>query len=286
MIGLGRQVPFGQTTERFFVEGEQHEAQQWQDVALPPDDEPEPKRRRGSIDKVPRQRGAMFALAVFAICLVVGLGVGASELLKTGNRLDTFLSLFKAAATGEQALPAAPTNPPQMRPQVTPFASEPSQPRPQVATPTPSAVPTAPGPVPVMAIVRPAAPSVTELPAGPQTSPDRSSIHKAERARSESVAERREYHRRHPHDNYVWSQELNALVPAPSMAEPALAVASSRPNSPPKEPSGVERANPFQQNDLTPARLHSSTIAPATTGAPTPERQAPNHDDDVDPFQR
>jgi hypothetical protein len=42
MIGipLNRQIPFGRTTERFFVEGEQHEAQQWQDVILPPDDEP------------------------------------------------------------------------------------------------------------------------------------------------------------------------------------------------------------------------------------------------------
>jgi hypothetical protein len=294
MIGRPlRQVPFGRTTERFFVEGEQHEAQQWQDVTLPPDDEPEPKRRGGSIDKVPRQRGAMVALSVFALCLMFGLGAGASALLKTENRLDTFLSLFKASpppTASEQAGPTVATDSPPM--QAAPLASEASQPRPQITTPpTPSAVPPAPDPVPVPAIVQ-SAPTVERMEAereaeGAQDRTlDRRAAHGTEKTRGESAAKRRGHDSRHPHDNYVWSQELNALVPVSSMAEPDSDTAASSANSPPKQPSRVERPDPFERKELTPPRLHASTIAPATTGAPTAERPAPNSDKVVDPFEK
>jgi len=318
MIGipLNRQVPFGRTTERFFVEGEQHEAQQWQDVILPPDDEPEPKRRRGSIDKVPRQRGAMVALSLFAICLVVGLGIGASELLKTGNRLDSFLTLFKAspssAATSEQAQPAAPTNSQPVQPQVAPLPTELSQPSPPTIPPTPSAAPPAPGPVPVPAIVQPA-PSPTAQPsAAPQKTrdeasrqerqaglaqedtatvertegaPDRRASHEAEKASSESVAKRQAHHRQHPRDNYVWSAEANALIPAMSDNDSTGGAATSTANPSTQQPNRVPRPNPFERNGLSPPRLPESTIAPATTGAPTAERPA-SKSDDADPFQK
>jgi hypothetical protein len=279
MVGLSGQVPFGRTTERFFVEGEQHEAQQWQDVILPPDDEPEPKRQRGSVDKVPHQRWATFALAVFVICLFGGVGFGASALLKTGSRLDTFLSLFKASPppteTSEQARPAAPTNPPQMHPQVAPLPSESLQPQPPIASPTPSAAPPAPDPVPVPAIVAPVPPPATNPSASPQTPQDE----------GYRIAKRHGHHRRHPHDNYVWSQELNALVPATSTAEADASAPSAPSNSPLREPSRFQRPDPLERNDLTPPRQHPSTIAPAMTGAPTAERQAPSPDD-VDPFQK
>jgi hypothetical protein len=296
MIGRPlRQVPFGQTTERFFVEGEQHEAQQWQDVTLPPDDEPEPKRRGGSIDKVPRQRGAVFALSVFALCLMFGLGAGASALLKTENRLDTFLSLFKASpppTASEQAGPTVATDSPPMHPQAVPLTSEASQPRPQITTPpTPSAVPPAPDPVPVPAIVQTAPPSATNPAAALRPSQDEGGTREGLRKPvlpqgDESVAKHRGHYSRHPHDNYIWSQDLNALVPVSSMAEADSGAAASSADSPPKEPSRVERPNPFRRNELSPPRLHASTIAPATTGAPTAERPAPNSDKIADPFEK
>ena len=292
MIGRPlRQVPFGQTTERFFVEGEQHEAQQWQDVTLPPDDEPEPKRRGGSIDKVPRQRGAVFALSVFALCLMFGLGAGASALLKTENRLDTFLSLFKASpppTASEQAGPTVATDSPPMHPQAVPLTSEASQPWPQITTPpTPSAVPPAPDPVPVPAIVQ-TAPTVERMEAEREAEGtlDRRAAHGTEKTRGESAAKRRGHYSRHPHDDYVWSQELNALVPVSSMAEPNSDAGASSADSPPKQASRVERPNPFGRNELSPPRLHASTIAPATTGAPTAERPAPNSDKVADPFEK
>ncbi len=277
MIGhpLTRQVPFGRTTQRFFVEGEQHEAQQWQDVALPPDDEPEPKRQRGRIDKVPRQRGAMLMLALFGICLIVGLGVGISALLKTGNRLDTFLSLFKASpppmATSEQAQPVTAKEPAQTHAQVAPIASEPAQTVPATTAPTPSAVSqTSQDPSPRQAGV------TTVEQKGPESG----------EVKSESTIKHRRHHARHSEDNYIWSQELNALVPVSSMAEPDPSVAAPPSDSARKEPSRSERSDPFEPNALAPPRLHPSTIAPATTGSPTPERTAPNADKDFDPFQK
>jgi len=317
MIGhpLNRQLPFGRTTERFFVEGEQHEAQQWQDVNLPPDDEPEPKRRRGSIDKVPRQRGAMVALALFTICLMLGLGVGVSALLKTGNRLDTFLSLFKTSplpSASVQARPASPTTSQPMRPQVTPLPSELSQTRlppppsaPPINSPnppTPSAVPPSPGPVPVPAIVQPAPPPAAKPLATPKTSQneglaqerraeiqaDGRALTKAERATGESGAKRKAYHRRHAHEDYVWSPEANALVPSTSTGDtsPTTGAATATANSPRKESSNVQRQSPPDRDELSPPRLRESTIAPATTGTPAAERPAPKPADDVDPFQK
>ncbi len=218
---------------------------------------------------------------------MLGLGVGVSALLKTDIRLDTFLSVFKSwqpfTATSEQSRPETPMNPPEMHPQVTPIASAPSQPQPPVATPTVQPVP---GPVPVPDIVPPAPPPVTKPSAAAQTSQDdRRSTHGTKKARSGSVAKQRGDHRR-PHDNnYVWSQELNALVPVSSMAKSDSGVADSPPDSPRKAPSRIERPNPFERNELAPPRLHESTIAPATTGTPTPERPAPNADKAADPFE-
>ena len=48
----------GTTTQRFFEEGEQHEAADWQDTVLPPDDAPEsdPETQFDSFDKIPKKR--------------------------------------------------------------------------------------------------------------------------------------------------------------------------------------------------------------------------------------
>lgn len=340
-----RQVPFGRTTEEFFVEGEQHEATQWEDANLPPDDEPEPKRWRGRVDKVPRQRGAMVALAVFAVCLVLGVAAGVSALLKTGPHLDDVVAAVKSllpmssepgsSSTSlpvPEALQGAPTaqapqtesqpqlpmqsqaqapspaqaslaqvppqSPPQPAPQ--PAPSQPASPRPSE---TPVAIPPAPGPVPIPAIVPAAPPSPTKprsatafveesSTAAGRGAPARTASAPQPASRvGRAVTPKRAQHRQ-SRDNYVWSPELNALVPASSMSEADQA--ASRPTEarkPEADTSSVTKAirelpNPFESDGLAPPPMPAKAmISPATTGAAAHERPAPSGDD-ADPFQK
>jgi hypothetical protein len=206
--------------------------------------------------------------------LVLGLGFGASALLKTGLRLDSFLSLFKASppstlSTVEPARPAAPTNSPPTRPQVEPLPSELSQP--PATPPTPSEV----QPQPQARLAAQGAGLAQEDTTSGENEADPPP--KAEKTNSESVAKPKAHRGRHPHDNYIWSQEANALVPATSVADPDT-------NPPRQEPRAVQRQSARnEQTPLSPPRLHESTIAPATTGEPTTERPAPNN---VSPFEQ
>jgi hypothetical protein len=83
----------------------------------------------------------------------------------------------------------------------------------------------------------------------------------------------------------VWSPETNALIPAMSDDDSIAGAATSAANPSPQEPNRVPRPSPFERNGLSPPRLPESTIAPATTGAPTAERPA-SKSDDADPFQK
>jgi hypothetical protein len=195
--------------------------------------------------------------------------------------------LFKASPTPmasvEQARPVAPVNPPQIAPQVAPLQDELSQSRPQG---TATAVPSTPGHVPVPTIVPLAQQPAIEPPHSPQTiARDRRSAYKPQRAANTHIAKRKAHQRQRPHNGDIWSSEANALVSTTSTSETDANAASSPPNSPPQEPTRFRRPNPFARNERTPSRPHESTIAPATTGAPTAERPAPNSDD-VDPFRR
>lgn len=332
---LNRQVPFGRTTERFFVEGDEHEARQWQDTILPPDDEPEPRRWRGRIDRVPRQKGAMFALALFAVCLVAGIAVGVSAVFKTGNSVSAAVAKVKSwlplsmsvEPSREVPVGTSAVQPPQPLPPTEPLAAAPAagqatqspmpgqpmipaQPpamppgeRPPVGLP--SAIPPAPGPVPVPAIV-PARPPVT-APATPKSEKDKEAAEPTPASTSEpaavstnksaspsdaksaQLAKQNRRHGQREKDNYVWSPELNALVPASSMSEEEQPTSRFDSGSQRSAQSAVTRTlrqlpNPFQKDELSPPPLpNKSSIAPATTGAPNRERLAPPGSD---PFER
>ena len=124
-IGSRRSPPFGRTTQRFFVEGEQHEAANWEDVVLPPDDEPDPSVHSGSFDKIPRRRSATIMLVALAALLVFGIIMSARFFLNTGRKVDA----AKTAYT--RTPPAAPVT------KSAPVAAEP----PAVPSESPSTAP-------------------------------------------------------------------------------------------------------------------------------------------------
>jgi len=76
----------GRTTQEFFIEGEAHEAANYEDVILDPDDQRPPKVEFKSLDKVPHKRSP--ALVMFTLSLVAGIGVMAwksSIILRDGS---------------------------------------------------------------------------------------------------------------------------------------------------------------------------------------------------------
>src|SRR5688500_5284707 len=96
-VKLGRQptmpmMRVGSTTQRFFEEGEQHEAAQWTDTVLPPDDAPEtdPDTEFDSFDKIPKKRSPIVTVAAIGACLLIGVAAWtmAFGILRTGRTVD------------------------------------------------------------------------------------------------------------------------------------------------------------------------------------------------------
>jgi hypothetical protein len=201
---LGHQESLDGTAERFFSEGEEHERRGWDDV-LPLDDELDPRRRRGSVDKVPRRLGSILALVVLCICVALAATAGGFALFAKGR----FRSWFKMSSH-EPATLAPPTQ--------TPAEAPPTEPQPMAQPPAPQL----PQPVeqprtPKQA--RAEAPvSAPKLP-NAAVPPDPEG---AERLRRDAIAVRKRRQQRHSDKDYVWSQELNALVPAETLERPAM----------------------------------------------------------------
>lgn len=211
---LGHDESLDGTAERFFSEGEEQERRGWDDV-LPLDDELEPRRRRGSVDKVPRRLGAVLALVVLCICLALGAAVGGFALFAKGSFQSWFkLSSHEPAALsppGQTPVEAPSTEPqPIAQPPAPPPAQPPPQPMEQTRAPT-QALDEAP-------VAAPKLPSAV-VPPDPEG---------AERLRQDAIAVRKRRQKRHVEDNYVWSQELNALVPVETLERPT-AQPSARP---------------------------------------------------------
>ena len=222
---ISRRAAFGRTTEDFFLQGEEHETRQWEDIVLPPDDEPEPRRRRGSVDKVPRERSAIVALVILAICLVFGVVKGVSALGRTGNLVDRSAKEFRAI------VPAASNNsntPPRPEPKQPPRPSSKSGESLQVKpAATPAVPPSRSGTAP--ASPEPAAASATQPAAPRQVPPEKTrptseaaptandSTAHARKTESNKVSEPALRRRPHESDNFVWSPTINAIVPVSSI---------------------------------------------------------------------
>lgn len=98
-----RSQPFGHTTLRFFSEGEKHEASAWQDVPDLAEDELRARRlRTGHFDKVPHQRGASIALAVFGAVLALGVVLGIKALAKASRSVDASAAELRRGAAEAQ----------------------------------------------------------------------------------------------------------------------------------------------------------------------------------------
>lgn len=207
---LGEQDPLGGTAERFSPEGDELERRGWDEV-VPPDGLELPRRRsrRGSLDKVPRRLSAVIAQVMLLICVGVGAAVGSFALFAKG----TFRSWFEVKPLEPAAMSPpkqTPAEAPRTEPQVIaqPPAHALSQPvaQPRLPTEAPAALP-APAPKTPNAAV----------------SPD---LEGAERLRQDAIAVRKRRQQRHTEDDYVWSQELKALVRASSLERPP-----ARPNA-------------------------------------------------------
>lgn len=92
----GSSPRLGETTMEFFKEGEQHEAAEWTDVLLPPDDEPvkDPKVKFKSFDKIAKRRSSTVALLVMTVGLVLAVGLGVIAALRTEHVLSSSLGSF------------------------------------------------------------------------------------------------------------------------------------------------------------------------------------------------
>jgi hypothetical protein len=209
----GDQDAFGRTAEHFFAEGEKHEAREWDDV-LPLDDEPERGRRGGSIDKLPRRWSAVFALVALCVCLVSGAAAAGFALFakgRVGGPLATIRSWLSVTSRDSTSVlppnPIPPETPPQTNPAPLGPAPTPSQETPQA----PAAVPPASEALAIPAKIPRHENKAEQAAALPD-------VEGQERLKKDALATRRRRHLGQPRDNYVWSTELNALVPASSMA--------------------------------------------------------------------
>jgi len=213
MVGhpLGDQDSFGRTAEHFFTEGQEHEARGWDDI-LPLDDEADPRRRGGSADKLPRRWSAVLALVVLCVCLVAGAAVAGFALFakgRVGGPLAAMRSWLSVTFGESTALPTPNPVPPETPPQTAPvlLAPAPSQAMPPQA---PAAVPAASEAFAIPTKVE----RIEDKPPQAAPLPD---VEGQERLRKDALATRKRRHHSQPRDNYVWSTELNALVPASSM---------------------------------------------------------------------
>jgi hypothetical protein len=249
--GPSRRSPFGRITERFFAEGEQHEAAHWQDVVLPPDDEPEPCVRSGSFDEIPRQRSATITLVVLAACLTFGIVVGARFFLSTGHEVDAAKAAYSQIPPGNAA---------QATPHGEAAGATETSPAPAVAEPAPAAPPT------------PAAStgstSNEEAAIPPSRAHEPASAAGSERAAKAAASvqqpSRPQARKSRALRNYVWSPTAQALVPADSV-----------PPAPSTSPPVDQARGRTTTDTLAPPAADQPTIAPATTGTSPSERAAP-----------
>lgn len=193
---LGPQDSLDGTAERFFAEGDEHERRGWNDV-LPVDEELEPTRRYGSVDRVPRRWGAVLGLVVLCLCLAVGAAVGVFALFSKDSLRSWFKGTSHAPAAMSPAKQTAPAAPP--------------------AEPEPPAQPEAERMAPPKAA--PVAQPVVEAAPKPEKAAAPPDLEGAERLRQDAIAVRKRRQRAAEKD-YIWSQELKALVPASSLENP------------------------------------------------------------------
>jgi hypothetical protein len=131
--GGDRSPPFGKNTLQFFEEGEKHERTDWEDTVLPPDDESEPHVQSGSFDKVPRQKSTLIGLALFGVCLVAGVVLGARAMFRMGGKVSASGAALSRQPGPRPALPPPErvAQPPVAQP---PVAQPPAVPRTPAAT--------------------------------------------------------------------------------------------------------------------------------------------------------
>jgi hypothetical protein len=288
------QVPFGRTTQLFFKEGEEHEARQWEDVVLPPDDEPEPKRPRGSVYKIPRQRGAIVALAIFAMALVVGVAVGLRAFTRTGNVVENAVNAFKSllptsAPSWREPAPSVEPSRPAVVPPVPAVQAAPSSQLEGLSGPadqlratlpattmpadradpavSPSPAPTAPAADPAPAVPVPA---TVEPPPAAAVTGEGGRIggrigSTDEPAATAGAKPAKRSRPRRPRSNYVWSPEAKGLVPFRADEESGAWA-----------PTTAEARHATPADELGPP----PQIAPAPRVAPEPERAAPKSSDE------
>ena len=189
---LGEHDSFDRTAEHFITQPEEHEARGWDDV-LPLDDEPELRPQRGSIDKVPRRRGAVVAVVALCVCLVSAATAGG------------FAIFMKGRVRPPNPIP--PATPPQANTAPISPVLAPSPAPPQ----TPAAVPLATQALAIPALAIPS--SVPRPPEKVEPATPLPDVEGQERLRKDALATRRRRLHSQPRDNYVWSEKLNALVP-------------------------------------------------------------------------
>lgn len=206
---LDEQDAFDAPAERFLSQDEEHDGRPWADV-LAMDDELDPKGRRGrsgTIEKVPRRWSAVLAVVVICSCVILGATVGGLALFAKGNLRSWFTAPAHEPAAG---------SPPRQIP------AEVLRTDPQLTARTPPQPETLPrAPVPAKGNAVAAEPSTTVVP------PD---LAGAERLRQDAIAVRKRRQQRHSEDDYVWSQELKALVHAASLGHPP-----AQPNAEPRD---------------------------------------------------
>jgi hypothetical protein len=221
--GFGlRQAPapaLGAMTQQFFLEGEAHEAANYEDVIL--DDAAEaPRVEFDSFDKIPRNRSP--ALLLFTLALAVGLGIlgwrSAGLIRESAARVTAATQALvrpetKTSRTPPAPAAAAPAPAPPPRVEPAPVAAAPAPtPAPRVE-PAPVAAAPAPAPPPR---VEPARPPLDEPPPSAPSAQRKAAATRAEAPTDEahrrsSVARTRRYAR--PLHGYIWSPAAGALVP-------------------------------------------------------------------------
>jgi len=212
-------MSFGQTTQRFFVEGEEHEAADWNDTVLPPDADPRAEFK--SFDKIPRRRGTTIAIVVVGVGLLGGIAAGVGAALKTEHSVTSSVRAFasavirRAQTVGQNSVapcaPAAPTV-------VSPVAKCRTE---DDAGTSGSQIPNVP-----------AAPAEdVATPKAGVRAPSRA-VHSAQTLPMESRRERRHLTKTPALHGYVWSPAADALVPsipASPDTDPALGTGSEGP---------------------------------------------------------
>jgi hypothetical protein len=234
-----RQAPapaLGAMTQQFFLEGEAHEAANYEDVIL--DDAAEaPRVEFDSFDKIPRNRSA--GLLLFTLAVAVGLGIlgwrSAGLIRESAARVTAATQALvrpetKTSPTPPAPLAAAPAPAPPPRVEPAPVAAAPApappprvEPAPVAAAPAPAPPPrvepapvaAAPAPAPPPR-VEPARPPLDEPPPRAPSAQRKAAATRAEAPTDEahrrsSVARTRRYAR--PLRGYVWSPAADALVP-------------------------------------------------------------------------